>query len=152
METHHPVDEAIPRVRRLPFYRLFRVADLYTEEQRKSSKWYNALRALAHARHAINLRLEETGGWRIMWQVNDPLDGDGWSPAQHDSMMLDATGLGIVQLHARGRYPAVPAGDPGPTPKRKDRSARLRQRFSPRTATPNGVTMGRRFAVNECLA
>ena len=136
METYHPVDEAIPRVRRLPFYRLFPVADLYTEEERKSSESYNALRTLAHAGHAVNVRLEGPDGSRIMWQINDPVDGEGWSTAQRDwirrllphvrqtvhvrqtlaradalgatlTEMLDRTGLGIVQLDARGRIVAA---------------------------------------------
>ena len=71
-----------------------------------------------------------------MWQVNDPLDGEGWSSAQRDSIrrllphvrqtvhvqqtlaradalgatlteMLERTGLGIVQLDARGRIVAA---------------------------------------------
>ena len=136
MEAYHPVDEAIPRVRRLPFYRLFPVADLYTEEERKSSESYNALRTLAHAGNAVNVRLEGPDGSRIMWQVNDPVDGEGWSTAQRDwirrllphvrqtvhvqqtlasadalgatlAEMLDRSGLGIVQLDARGRIVAA---------------------------------------------
>ena len=76
------------------------------------------------------------GGSRILWQVNDPVDGESWSFAQVDAIrrllphvrhtvsvqqtlsgagvlgatlerMLDATGLGIVQLDARGRIVAA---------------------------------------------
>ena len=136
METYFRVDEALPRMRRLPFYRLFPIADVYTEEERKSSESYNALRTLAHAGNAVNVRLEGPDRSRILWQVNDPVDGDGWSAAQHDSIrrllphvrqtvhvqqtlaradalgatltvMLDRAGLGIVQLDARGRIVAA---------------------------------------------
>ena len=132
LETYYPVDEAIPRLRRLPFDRLIRIADVYTEEERKSSEAYNALRSFAHAGNAINVRLEGPDGSRIMWQVKDPLDGEGWSSAQLDRIrhllphvrqtvcvrqtlagagalgatlteMLDATGLGIIQLDGCGR-------------------------------------------------
>ena len=136
LETYYPVDEAIPRVRLLPYNRLFHITDLYTEEERKSSEAYNALRTLAHAGHGIDVRLEGLNGSRIMWQVDDPVDGDGWSPAQLDwirrllphirqtvhvqqtlahanalgatlTEMLDHAGLGIVQLDTRGRIVAA---------------------------------------------
>ena len=38
LETYYPVDEAIPRPRRLPFNRLIHIADVYTEEELKSSE------------------------------------------------------------------------------------------------------------------
>ncbi|MCY3670263.1 MAG: hypothetical protein OXH14_04200, partial [Alphaproteobacteria bacterium] len=126
LETYYPVDAAVPRLRRLPFDRLIRLADVYTEEERKSSEAYNALRNLLHAGNAINVRLKVPDGSRIMWHVKDPVDGEGWSSAQLDRVrrllpyvrqtvsvrqtlagtgalgatlteMLDATGLGIVR-------------------------------------------------------
>ena len=136
METHYPVDERLPRLRRLPFCRLFRIADLYTEEERKTSESYNALRTLARAGDGIDVRLDGPGGSRILWEIDDPVNGDGWSSAQRDwirrllphvrqtvqvrqtlaradalgatlTEMLDATGLGIVQLDTRGRILAA---------------------------------------------
>ena len=136
METCYPVDEAIPRLRRLPFNRLFHVPDLYTESELKSSASYNVLRTVGHAGNGVNVRLKGAKGSRILWQVNNPLDGDGWSFAQRDLIrrlmphirhtahvqqtlalgdalgaklteMLDRTGLGIIQLDARGRIKAA---------------------------------------------
>ena len=136
LETYYPLDEAIPRLRRLPYNRLIRIADVYTEEELKSSEAYNALRTSAHAGQAINVRLKGTDGLRIMWQVKDPLDGEGWSSAQLDWIrrllphvrqtvsvrqtlaragalgarltdMLDAAGLGVVQLDGRGSIAAA---------------------------------------------
>ena len=136
LETYYPIDEGIPRLRRRPFHRLIPIADLYTEEERKTSEAYYTLQTLAHAGNAINVRLDGPRGTRILWQVNDPLDGEGWSSAQRDSIrrllphirqtvhvqqtlaradalgatlteMLDHTGLGIVQLDARGRIVAA---------------------------------------------
>ena len=132
LETYYPLDERIPRLRRLPFDRLFRVTDLYTKEEKKTSEAYNAIRTLAHAGNGIDVRLYGLNGSRILWQVNDPLDGEGWSSAQLDRIrrllphvrqtvcvrqtlagagalgatlteMLDAAGLGIVLLDGRGR-------------------------------------------------
>ena len=136
METCYPVDEAIPRLRRLPFNRLYHIPDLYTESERKNSSSYDSLRTLGHAGNGINVRLEGAKSSRILWQINDPLDGDGWSFAQRDLIrrlmphirhtahvqqtlalgdalgatlteMLDRTGLGIIQLDARGRIEAA---------------------------------------------
>ena len=134
--THYPRDERLPRLRRFPFFRLSRVADFYTEEERKTSEPYNALRTVAHAGNGIDVRLDGPGGSRILWEINDPLGGDGWSSAQRDwirrlmphvrqtvhvqhalarndalgatlTEMLDRTGLGIVQLDAGGRIMAA---------------------------------------------
>ena len=136
LETYFPLDEGVARLRQSPFYQLIRTTDVYTEEERKTSEAYNALKTLAHAGNAINVRLEGPGGSRILWQVNDPLDGEGWSSAQCASIrrllphirhtvrvqrtlgranalgatlteMLDRTGPGVVQLDARGRIVAA---------------------------------------------
>ena len=135
-ETYFHRDERIPRLRRLPFNQLFHITDFYTEEESKSSEPYNALRTVAHAGNGIDVRLEGPKGSRILWEINDPLDGEGWSSAQCDSIcrllphirqtvhvqqtlahanalgatlteMLDRTGLGIVQLDGRGRIVAA---------------------------------------------
>ena len=136
LETHYPFDEGVPRLRQRPFNRLIPIAGLYTEEELKTSDSFNMLRTLAHAGNAIYVRLNGTRGSRILWQVNDPLDGDGWSSGQRhwirrllphirqtvhvqqtlaraDALgatlteMLDHSGLGIVQLDARGRIVAA---------------------------------------------
>ena len=132
IETYYPVDERVPRVRRLPFDRLFPITDLYTEEELKTSEAYNALRTGAHAGNAIDVRLQGPDRSRILWEVNDPVDGESWSSAQLDTIrrllphirqtvrvqqtlsgaaalgatlreLLDATGLGVLQLDARGQ-------------------------------------------------
>ena len=135
-EVYYPVDERVPRVRHLPDGRLFHITDLYTEEELKTSVTYNELLARAQARNSINVRLDGPNGSRIVWVVNDPVGGDGWSSAQLDSIrrllphirqvvrvqqslagggalgatlmeLLDTTGLGIVQLDGRGRIVAA---------------------------------------------
>ena len=131
LETCYPLDERIPRLRRLPFDRLFPVTDLYTEEEKRTSEAYNAIRTHAHAGNGIDVRLYGPDDSRILWQVNDPVDGESWSAAQLDRVrrllphvrqtvwvrqtlaaagalgatlteMLDATGLGIIQLDGAG--------------------------------------------------
>ena len=58
LETHYPLDEGIPRLRQLPFHRLIPINDLYTEAELRTSASYNALRTLALAGHAANVRLD----------------------------------------------------------------------------------------------
>ena len=144
-ETYYPVDEWVPRLRRLHFNRLIHVTELYTEDERKTFEAYNALRTLAQAGNGIDVRMRGPDGSRIMWQVNDPVDGEGWSSGQLDAVrtllpnfrqtvhvrqtlagadavgaaatdLLDADGLGVVRLDARGRIAAA-----GPRPLRQER-------------------------------
>ena len=135
-ENYYTVDERVPRLRHLPDSRLCHITELYTEEELKTSAAYNELLARGHARSSINVRLNGPNGSRIVWVVNDPVDGDSWSSAQLDSIrrllphirqtvrvqqalagagalgttlteLLDTTGLGIVQLDGRGRIVAA---------------------------------------------
>ena len=135
-EVYYPLDERVPRLRHLPDGHLFHITDLYTEEELKASVAYNELLVRAHSQNSINVRLDGPNGSRIVWVVNDPVDGDGWSSAQLDSIrrllphirqfvrvrqalagagalgatlkdLLDTTGLGIVQLDGRGRIAAA---------------------------------------------
>ena len=43
LEVYHPIDERVPRVRRLPDSRLVHVTDLYTAEELKTSPTYNEI-------------------------------------------------------------------------------------------------------------
>ena len=133
---HLSQDVRLPRLRRLPYNRLFHITDLYTGEELETSEAYNALRTLAHAGNAIDVRLQGPDGSRILWEVNDPVDGEGWSSAQLDRVrrlmphirqtacvqqtltgahalgatlteLLDTTGVGIIHLDARGRIVAA---------------------------------------------
>ena len=135
-ENYYTMDERIPRLRHLPDSRLVQVTDLYTEEELKTSAAYNEALLRGHAQNSVSVRLDGPRGSRIVWVVNDPIDGDGWSSAQLDSIrrllphirqtvgvqqalaganalgasfakLLDTTGLGIVQLDGRGRIVAA---------------------------------------------
>ena len=82
--------------------------------------------------NGINVRLDGPRNSRITWLVHDPVDGKGWSSGQRDTIqrllphirhtvnvqqtlsgagalgtaltgLLDSTGLGTIQLDARGR-------------------------------------------------
>ena len=137
LKTYYPLDERVPRLRHAPDSQLFHTTDLYAdEEELRASVTYNELLARAHAQNSIHVRLDGPNGSRIVWGINDPVDDDGWSSAQLDSIrrllphirqtvhvqqalagagalgaslttLLDTTGLGIVQLDGRGRIVAA---------------------------------------------
>ena len=132
LETCFPADRTISRLQRVPYNRTTHVTDLYTDEELKTSVAYNALRTLAHAGDAINVRLKGPGSSRVLWQINDPRDRDGWTSGRLDRIhrlqphirqtvhvrqtlagaralgatlgeLLENTGLGVLHLDARGR-------------------------------------------------
>ena len=135
-EVYYPLDERVRRMRQLPDSQLVHTTDLLTKEELKTSATYNELLVRAHTRNGIHVRLDGPNGSRIVWVVNDPVDGDDWSSAQLDSIrrllphirqtvrvqqaltgagalgetltkLLDITGLGIIQLDGRGRIIAA---------------------------------------------
>ena len=82
LETYHPVDERVPRVRQLPDGHLVHGTDLYTPDELKSSPAYNE--ALLRGRHQNGLlvRLDGTDGSHMTWALGDPLASDGWGSSQ----------------------------------------------------------------------
>ena len=134
--VYYPVDERMPRLRQLPDSQLVRVRDLYSDKELRTSAAYNEFVARRHVQNGFNVRLDGPNGSRIVWVINDPIDGDTWSSAQIESIqrllphirhyvtvrqvlagagalgasldaLLDATGSGIVQLDWRGRILAA---------------------------------------------
>ena len=78
-DVYYPLDERIPRVRRLPDSQLVHVTDLYTDEEIKTSVCYNEALPLGHVQNSLNVRLDGPNGSRITWVLADPVDGDGWT-------------------------------------------------------------------------
>ena len=135
-EVYHHQDERIPRLRGLPDSQAVHMPDLYTEEELRDSPVVNELGSRAHSRDGINVRLDGPNGSRIVWVVNDPVDGDGWSSVQLDTIqrllphirhyvrtrqavvgagalgatlaeLLDTTERGVIQLDRRGQMVAA---------------------------------------------
>ena len=136
--TYHHLDERLPRLRRLPDSQLVRVADLYSEPERKTSPVYNDLLVRGESRNGLNVRLDGPEGSRIVWFTADPVDGC-WSSAQVELLerllphlrqfvvvrhalaeagalgaslarLLDKPRAGVIHLDRRGRI--VAANDP----------------------------------------
>ena len=135
-DVYFPLDERLPRLRRMPDSQLFHFADLFSEEEQKTSLVFNECSTLMLARNSINVRLDGPDGSSICWGINDPVGGGDWSSAQlglirrllphirqyvrfrqtldgADALgasltkLLDTTGSGIIQLDPRGRIVEV---------------------------------------------
>ena len=131
-DVYFPLDERLPRLRQMPDSQLFHFADLFSEEEQKTSLVYNECSTLMLARNSINLRMDGPDGSSICWGINDPVGGGDWSSAQlglirrllphirqyvnvrqalagADALgaslteLLDTTGAGIIQLDRHGR-------------------------------------------------
>ena len=136
LEVYYAHDEKVPRVRRLPHGRLVHTLDLYTEDERKTSPTYNECLPRSSSQNSLHARLEGPDGLRIVWNLGDPVGGDGWGtdqlrlierllPHVHRTVLirqalaasdalgagvaglLDSDRIGVVQLDRCGRVLAV---------------------------------------------
>lgn len=132
LRDYYANDERVPRLRRLPENKIVHIRDLYTESELKKSPAFNEAMAIAKGQDGFNVRLAAPDDSRIVWSASDPSDAEGWSTAKmelirgmlphlrhaiwaHHTLigaglltstlanLLDATGLGIIQLDGRGR-------------------------------------------------
>ena len=130
--TYYPVDESPPRWRQLPDSKIGRTADLFSEEERRTSIAYNEAAPRFEYDNGLSVRLDGPGGSRILWGIANPIDPSGWTTSGVDmvarvlphlrqyvrvrSALVDAGALGasvtelltntrtgVVQLDRRGR-------------------------------------------------
>ena len=135
-DVYYARDERVPRFWRLPDSRVVPVADLYTDDELKTSVAYREMLPRARAQNGLNVRLDGPKGSRITWTAADPVGADGWSSEQIDLIrkflphlrqyvrvraavadagalgvsltgLLDRTGSGFIQLDRRGRIVAA---------------------------------------------
>ena len=129
---YYPEDQLPARVRALPDAKIVRVADLFSEEERRTSRMYNEALVRCHAQNGLVMRLDEPRGSHIAWVIADPIDGRDWSQSRIDLIvrvlphlrqyvrvrtaladngtlgtsiiaLLDHNGAGVIQLDRRGR-------------------------------------------------
>ena len=129
---YYPSDEHLPRLRALPDSKIVRVAELFSEQERRTSRTYNEALVQFKGQHGLNVRLDGPAGSRITWGIADPVDDEGWSSTRlamitailphlrqyvrvHSALtdagalgssiaeLLDNTSMGIVQLDRSGR-------------------------------------------------
>ena len=136
MRDYFRQDEQIPRLMTLPDKQIARIPDLYTEAERRTSAAYNDALLRGQFQNGLSVRMDGPKGTCIVWNLADPLDGDGWSSSRVEFIrqllphlrqflsarqalrdagslgltfggMLERTGLGVLQLDWRGRIVAV---------------------------------------------
>ena len=132
----YPVDELLPRLRRLPDGRIVGVDDLYSDEERRRSPMYNEAFARGEVQNALRVRLDGPARSRIFLTLADPVYRDGWTSGRVGTLrailprvrhflrvrqalvesearglsaaaLLDSDRLGIVELDRRGRIGAA---------------------------------------------
>ena len=135
-EEYYPRDERVPRFRTLPDSRLVHVSELYTDEEKKTSAAYNEALPLSDTQNCLSVRMDGPNGSRIVWSFADPVEADGWSFAQTETIerllphlrqyvrmrqvladtgglraslatLLEYSATGVIQLNRRGRIVAV---------------------------------------------
>ena len=82
LEVYHPIDERIPRFRKLPDSRLVPVKSLYTAEELKTSRAYNEAFLRGKYRNGLNVRLDGPDGSHISLGFGDPVASGGWGESQ----------------------------------------------------------------------
>ena len=82
LERYHPIDERVPRFRKLPDSLLVHVNDLFTAEELKTSRTYNEALPRGGCQNALNVRLDGPDGSHIAWSLGDPVDRDGWGASR----------------------------------------------------------------------
>ena len=123
-DIYYPHDEAVPRIRRLPHSQLVRSADLYTEDERKTSPTYNESLPFSGSEKGMFVRFDGSDGQRIIWNLGNPVGGDWQSdrlrllervlPHVHRSILIrqalaaaDALGSGLAGLLDNDRIGVV---------------------------------------------
>ena len=82
LELYHPINEGIPRLRQLPDGQLVPIKDLYTAEERTTSRAYNEALRRGQYQQGVNLRLAGPGGSPMTWSLADPVASAGWGSSQ----------------------------------------------------------------------
>ena len=80
--VYHPIDEAMPRARRLPDARLVHVRELYTEDELKTSVAYNEGLARLGGQNGLQTQMRGPDGTRIVWSISDPDRSRVWETDQ----------------------------------------------------------------------
>ena len=130
--TYYPVDESLPRWGRLPDSKIGRTADLFSEEERRTSIAYNEAAPRFEYDNGLSVCLDGPGGSRIAWGIANPIGSVGWTTSRLDMVarvlphlrqyvrvrsalaeagglgaavveLLDNTRTGVIQLDRRGR-------------------------------------------------
>ncbi len=82
LEVYHPIDELVPRIRRLPDSRLVHIPDLYTADELKTSPVYNEALRRGKSQDGLIVRVGGAYGTHMTWGIADPIGSEGWGSWQ----------------------------------------------------------------------
>ncbi|MCY4503836.1 MAG: LuxR C-terminal-related transcriptional regulator [Alphaproteobacteria bacterium] len=146
LRDYHAEDEHLPRLRALPDSRIVPVADLFTEDERRTSRAYNEVLVRTHLQKGLTMRLDGPGGSRIAWGIANPVDGNPWSSWQVEmlgrvlphlrqyvrvrSALVDAGALGtsVAELLGNARAGVIQLDRDGRIAQANDRAVALLRR------------------------
>ena len=83
---HYPEDRSLSRIMTLPAAKIVPKATLFDEQELKTSRLYNEALVRNRGQKGLIVRLNGSGGSRIVWGIGDPIDADGWSSSQLDTI------------------------------------------------------------------
>ena len=131
-ENYYPLDERVQRITQLPDSQPVHVSSLYSDTEIRTSRVYNEMLPAYRAGNSLNVRLDGPAGSHIVWILGDPVEADGWSSRQVETIerllphlrqfirvrqalvdaealgsslttLLGNTGMGVIQLDRLGR-------------------------------------------------
>ncbi len=76
------LDEAVPRLKRLPKAVIRHFPDLYTDQERKTSPAFNQIHRKIHMQKGLAVYLDGLGDSHIVWCLSEPVTSGGWDPAR----------------------------------------------------------------------
>ena len=134
-EELYKIDERVPRVRALADFELAHTDQLFTDEEKRTSRSYNEASRISDTGNALHVQMRAEADRRIVWTLADPVDGD-WSAERIKTLtgilphlracmisrqalvdakllnqtltdMLGSADCGVIQLDSRGRIVAA---------------------------------------------
>lgn len=111
-QKYYPQDELQPRMRKLPDSKIVHAANLYTEDERRTSISYNVALPRFEMDDSLVVRMDGPSGTRIAWAIANPVDSEGWSSPRVE--MLSRL-LPHVRQYVRVRYALGESGAFGTT-------------------------------------
>ena len=82
LETYHPIDERVPRLRQLPDSLLVPTQDMYTAEELKTSPTFNEILFRNNHQNGLNVRLDGLDDSHVSWVTADPAARRDWGSSQ----------------------------------------------------------------------
>ena len=131
LQNYHPWDERVPRIRKLSDGKLVQIPDLYTQEEKKTSRTYNEYLPASTGQNGLMVRLVLTRRAHLTVALAEPVARDRWGSVQINMIerllphlrqfvrvrrviaagealgasltsLLDCTRVGVIQLDQRG--------------------------------------------------